>query len=220
MKKLKEIKETILFLDMFLSEKYNRETAILCVPEFEIAVGFDQLNPHHIYDVAEHTEVAINTAFAGCIKNKSIVAMVMFFHDIGKPYCFKEIEVKGGIKRVFHNHSEKSYEIAKKWIKKHFCLGDNAGVEFTKKVLFLVRFHDSHISFFENEKGKKVAAKKWHEWISKKAAEHGLQFTEDLADMYFDVVRCDVTAQSKVQELLDKKLDTLVAIKETKYLEE
>lgn len=46
-------------------------------------VGFDQRNPHHCYDVWEHTLHALD-AIAG----ELVLRWTMLFHDMGKPECF------------------------------------------------------------------------------------------------------------------------------------
>ena len=73
------------------------------VPEVIDSVGFDQKNRYHIYDVYTH----IVKAVASC-KQDETVRLALFFHDIGKPYCFTEDE-KGG---HFYSHAKKSSEIA------------------------------------------------------------------------------------------------------------
>ena len=46
-------------------------------------VGFDQRNPHHCYDVWEHT---LHTLDA--VAPKPVLRWTMLFHDMGKPECF------------------------------------------------------------------------------------------------------------------------------------
>ena len=53
------------------------------LPEILPMVGFDQRNPHHCYDVWEHTLHALD-AIAG----EPVLRWTMLFHDMGKPECF------------------------------------------------------------------------------------------------------------------------------------
>ena len=46
-------------------------------------VGFDQRNPHHCYDVWEHTLHALDAA-----PSDSVLRWAVLFHDMGKPECF------------------------------------------------------------------------------------------------------------------------------------
>ena len=45
--------------------------------------GFDQRNPHHVYDVWEHTLVSVIS-----VPPELILRLTMLLHDIGKPSCF------------------------------------------------------------------------------------------------------------------------------------
>ena len=53
------------------------------IPEIKPMVGFKQHNPHHIYDVWEHTLVAVENA-----EKDLNLRLTMLLHDIGKPSCF------------------------------------------------------------------------------------------------------------------------------------
>lgn len=46
-------------------------------------VGFDQCNPHHLYDVYEHTLHALEA-----IAPQPVLRMTMLLHDSGKPASF------------------------------------------------------------------------------------------------------------------------------------
>lgn len=54
------------------------------LPEIEPMQGFEQHNPHHIYDVWEHTLVAMT-----CVPPTVVLRMAILLHDIGKPSCFE-----------------------------------------------------------------------------------------------------------------------------------
>lgn len=53
------------------------------IPELAPMQGFDQRNPHHIYDVWEHTLVSVIS-----VRAELILRLTMLLHDIGKPTCF------------------------------------------------------------------------------------------------------------------------------------
>ena len=53
------------------------------LPEILPMVGFDQRNPHHCYDVWEHTLHALDA-----IAPEPLLRWAMLFHDMGKPECF------------------------------------------------------------------------------------------------------------------------------------
>ena len=59
------------------------EVAGVVLPEVLPMVGFDQRNPHHCYDVWEHT---LHTLDA--VAPKPVLRWTMLFHDMGKPECF------------------------------------------------------------------------------------------------------------------------------------
>ena len=53
------------------------------LPEILPMVGFDQRNPHHCYDVWEHTLHALDT-----VPSDPVLRWAVLFHDMGKPECF------------------------------------------------------------------------------------------------------------------------------------
>jgi tRNA nucleotidyltransferase (CCA-adding enzyme) len=74
------------------------------VPEMLPMVGFDQYNPHHLYDVYEHTLRAL--AF---LPPRPDLRLAMFFHEIGKPATFTRDASGVG---HFYGHPARSAEIA------------------------------------------------------------------------------------------------------------
>lgn len=53
------------------------------IPEISPMVGFDQHNPHHVYDVWRHTIHAVKAA-----PPDEVLRLTMLLHDVGKPGCF------------------------------------------------------------------------------------------------------------------------------------
>ena len=75
------------------------------LPEVLPAVGFDQRNIHHIYDVWGHTAHAVGAAVSD-----PVVRWTMLFHDLGKPNCFTVDETGTG---HFYGHGKVSLTIAR-----------------------------------------------------------------------------------------------------------
>ena len=74
------------------------------LPELLPAVGFDQRNRHHCYDVWEHTIHAVEA-----VRAEPIERMVMLLHDLGKPGTFT-VDAEGN--GHFFGHPVKSGAIA------------------------------------------------------------------------------------------------------------
>lgn len=106
-----------------------REIAAQFIPEIRPMFGFDQHNPHHSYDVWEHTIHCVEA-----VEPEPVLRMTMFLHDIGKPDCFTQGPDGVG---HFYGHPAKSAEIARGILNR---------LRFDKKtsgtVLMLVRNHD------------------------------------------------------------------------------
>ena len=78
------------------------------IPELGEMMGFLQNNPHHLYDVWEHT---MECMLYELIYEKTdlIVRLAVLLHDVGKPYCYTEDEDGVG---HFYGHAKISAEIA------------------------------------------------------------------------------------------------------------
>ncbi len=105
------------------------EIFIEIIPEFKGAKGFSQHSPYHIYDIWQHTAVAVNSAPA----NK-ITRIATFLHDIGKLYTFSLDENGVG---HFYNHANVSVGYAKDILER--LKYDNVTKE---SVLQLIKYHD------------------------------------------------------------------------------
>ena len=80
---------------------------VVCIvlPELSACIGFDQHNPHHAYDVWEHTLHALDAA-----EPDVILRLAVLLHDIGKPDCFSTDAAGIG---HFYNHAERSEGLAR-----------------------------------------------------------------------------------------------------------
>jgi tRNA nucleotidyltransferase (CCA-adding enzyme) len=106
-----------------------REVVAQFVPEIRPCFGFDQHNPHHRYDVWEHTLHCVESA-----PPEPVLRLTMFLHDIGKPGCFTR-DAKGI--GHFYGHASQSAELAQTILKR---------LRYDKKtvrtVVELIRCHD------------------------------------------------------------------------------
>lgn len=110
----------------------NAEIIFAIIPELKKTRGFDQTNPHHIYDVWEHTTTSIKYS-----PRDLAVRLTLLFHDIGKPDCFTVD--KNGIGH-FYGHPEISASIASDVLKRFRC--KNSLLE---EICTLIRYHDTAV---------------------------------------------------------------------------
>ena len=99
------------------------------VPEIKPMIGFEQHNPHHVYDVWTHTVKVVSG-----IRAEKELRLAAFFHDIGKPSKF--VMDENGIGH-FHGHPEMSAVIAERALKR--LKSDNKTIA---NVCRLIKFHD------------------------------------------------------------------------------
>ena len=123
--------------------KYHEKEILLLIPELEKSKGFNQNNEWHIYDVYEHILHVIDG-----VPNNLALRLAALFHDIGKPYVYKEDENKIG---HFYNHWNKSNEIFLK-----FCNKFNIHDDLKNKVSKLIVYHDLNFSKLEQNELQKV----------------------------------------------------------------
>lgn len=103
------------------------------LPEILPCAGFAQKNPHHIYDVWDHTAAAVAAA-----PPKLAVRLALLFHDLGKPACFSEDKDGTG---HFYGHAEESVRIC------HAALIRlRAPVVLRRQAVQLVKYHDLPLS--------------------------------------------------------------------------
>lgn len=131
------------FLKICLSERPSyihvlHELQLLpyIMPEFDLAYETKQNHPHTIYNVAEHTIVAMEQS-----PKDKVIRLALLLHDIGKPYT-KTTDIKGI--DHFYNHPKVGAKLAQKILKD--LRWDNNTI---KEVSLLVTYHDYHI-------GKKI----------------------------------------------------------------
>lgn len=102
------------------------------LPELLPSVGFRQNNPWHLYDVFEHTMVALEHT-----PRDLTVRLAVLFHDIGKPYVYTQ---DGDGVGHFKGHAALSAQLAEQILKR---------LRFDRRtredVCLLVRHHDDRI---------------------------------------------------------------------------
>ena len=109
------------------------DVVFVLLPQLRAMHGFDQHNPHHRYDVWEHTLRALPH-----IPPTETLRLAILLHDSGKPDCFTLDEA--GIGHM-HGHAERSAEIADEVLSS--LRVDNATRE---RVTLLVRSHSLSVS--------------------------------------------------------------------------
>lgn len=101
-------------------------------PELLEMRGFDQQNPHHIYDVWEHTLHALDQ-----VPGDLILRTAVLLHDIGKPRCFA---LEGDGYGHFRGHPALGAEMAEEMLRRLKC---DKYTEST--VVRLIAWHDVNI---------------------------------------------------------------------------
>ncbi len=99
------------------------------IPELAPMKGFKQHSRWHIYDVHEHTAVAVENA-----PQDEVLRIAALLHDIGKPSCFT-IDDEG--QGHFYGHASVSVEMARDVLNR--LKFDN---ESKQRILQLVKYHD------------------------------------------------------------------------------
>ena len=106
------------------------------LPEILPAIGFDQRNPHHCYDVWEHSVRSMAAAPAD-----AVVRYTLLLHDLGKPGTFS-LDAQGV--GHFYHHGRASAEIARR-----VCQRLRLDRRTSEEIELLVRWHDVEIPLTE-----------------------------------------------------------------------
>lgn len=147
MNKDKEFLERLLWAEDFLDQVNKEEIyqRLLSLDEHIQAMeGFEQKNPHHVYDVLWHTFHTVDNVKKEGVSEEDYrqLRIAAFFHDIGKPLCMSETMKNGKIRRHFHGHPIKSAEITKPILER--LSYSKEGIE---RILFFVKYHDAFMDF-------------------------------------------------------------------------
>ena len=153
-------------------------TAVI-LPEFDRCMETPQNNPHHCFDVGEHTLKCLQE-----VRADKVLRLTMLLHDMGKPLCRSTDEK--GIDH-FYGHPETGEKIALQILQR--LKYDNATIRQTAR---LVYYHDQ--GFRLTPAGVRKAI---------------IRVGEDLFPLLLEVKQADLNAQSdykkaQKQEMLDK----------------
>ena len=116
----------------YLRAAFKMGITAVILPEFDRIMETTQNNPHHCYNVGEHTLHALNH-----VKPDKVLRLAMLFHDFGKPQT-KSTDEKGI--DHFYGHAEVSAHLSSDIM--HRLKFDNDTI---KKVVKLVKYHDLKI---------------------------------------------------------------------------
>ena len=149
-------------------------TAVI-LPEFDRCMETPQNNPHHLYNVGEHTIVSIMN-----IRPDRILRFAMLLHDFGKPAC-RTTDEKGV--DHFYGHPDISAQMAETILRR--LKEDN---DTCRRVVQLVRNHDRTCRLTEPGVRKVIT-----------------EIGEELFPLYLEIKEADQRAQSdyRLQEKLD-----------------
>lgn len=154
----------------FLRIAYETGITAVIMPEFDVCMETTQNNPHHCYNVGEHTLMAMKA-----VDGNKCLRLAMLFHDMGKPA--KKITDEEGIDH-FCGHPTLSEEMAGAIL--HRLKFDNDTIYMVKK---LVLYHDCRI-----------------EPVAKNVRRAVMKIGEDIFPLLFDVQRGDIEAQSNYRK--------------------
>lgn len=119
----------------FYLKKYF-DIFLVIIPELALMENFEQNSPYHIYDVLEHTLVALKNS-----ENSLDLRLAILFHDIAKPLTYVRDKNGNG---HFPNHCKKGAEMTREIMNR---------LKFSKKriqlITKLVEYHD--VEFPEKE---------------------------------------------------------------------
>ena len=138
----------------------------IVLPEFDLCMETEQINPHHCYNVGEHILRSMQA-----VRQDKILRLAMLFHDIGKPRTIT-VDDKGIYH--FHGHPAVSEEMARNILRR--LKFDNHTIYM---VTNLVKFHDYNV-----EPGEKYVRRAI------------MKIGEDIFPLLFDVKEADLQAQS------------------------
>lgn len=129
----KEFEET--FINSGSLVNMTKDEALrLLGKEVAMMIGYNQNNPHHCYDLWEHS---IKTMQGLTCDKDNQLRVAAFFHDIGKPSVAR---VKDG-RTVYYGHAQKSVEIANSLLNRLGYMSHEI-----EQILFYIEHHDDFIS--------------------------------------------------------------------------
>ncbi|MCM1127617.1 MAG: CCA tRNA nucleotidyltransferase [Lachnospiraceae bacterium] len=153
----------------YLRTAYELGITKVILPEFDACMETPQNNPHHCYNVGEHTLESMRH-----ISAHKVLRLAMLLHDIGKPETVTTDE--RGINH-FHGHPMRSEEISRRILRR--LKFDNHTID---QVTKLVKYHDY-----------------WVEPSQRCVRRAVMKTGEDIFPLLLQVKRADMEAQSGYQ---------------------
>lgn len=120
---------------------HKRMVDILLGKDAANMVGYEQNNPHHCYNLMEHslrTVSGVLSRIGDVYISEDILKVAALYHDIGKPY----VAAKKEGRLVFYHHAKKSAELVNQILP--FQGFDKAEVAL---ISFYIEHHDDFISY-------------------------------------------------------------------------
>ena len=154
----------------YLRDAYELGITKIILPEFDVCMETPQNNPHHCYNVGEHTLQGLKA-----VRADKVLRLTMLLHDIRKPLT-KTTDASG--KDHFKKHAKESTRLAENILRRLKFDNDTL-----KRVCRLVEFHDWSIDLEENVRISTV-----RRLIAK--------IGEDAFPDMFEINRADLLAQS------------------------
>ena len=155
------------------------------IPELQPCIGFDQRNPHHIYDIYTHTAHVVNA-----VPRTLPLRWAALLHDIGKPEVFTLDEAGCG---HFYGHAEHSAGMADsilRWLK--------APNDLRQQVVLLVRLHMTPIT------PEKKAVRRWLSRLGEPTLTQLLQLQQaDMGEKSLEKP-CEMEQFSKIRGLIQE----------------
>ncbi len=152
------------------------------IPEIAPMKGFEQKNPHHIYDVWEHTLVAMEH-----VPGDVILRTTMLLHDIAKPLCFQLGE--DGIGH-FYGHQRVSADLTDEILRRL-----KVDTKTRETVVELVKIHDMTL-----EPERRIVRKRL------------ARFGEEMLRLLISVKRADIKAHSSLSQYRLLEIDGFEAL--------
>lgn len=149
-----------------------RDVVTYLIPELLPCVGFEQRNPHHLYDVYTHTLKTIEHIKELDAAN---IKFALLLHDIGKPSTFSLDTTENGEVGRFFGHPQVSHDMAV-GILERFKFSNKD----TENILNLIKYHDN-------------------EYLSRPSVRKALQkMSKDTFEDLLILRECDIAGQSNV----------------------
>ncbi len=130
--------------DIGIRLRRNPELLTVPFPELAPMIGFDQKNPHHRYDLWEHSLRALESIYP-----EPELRLAMLFHDLGKTACYTEDDDGVG---HFHGHAKHSLPMAEQALHRVQMCED-----MRRDILHLVRHHDTPLGKTKGAVRRKLA---------------------------------------------------------------